>query len=815
MVRVRHLAFCICVLTAGAVVAQSMLPDGGFESGELRWVGEGVALDKEIFHSGKASLRLDMGSDRQKAGMKPAEKIVLDQNSPEPIMGAVWLRAVGKKSLGKVRGGMSIRLEFVDGTALYWYGPFELSAEDMSGAWVYREGCYKPRCAVASAIIGIYLHDVDGSIWADDIYFGPPCKLPAPPISTMPVSVTGNHGRFAEWATFRVNRFTPAANVFHLEGKDRANIWIDCTYKVTQTAPVYLTSAWGSQYWTLYHLGERELCQIHTNERLDLSKKGTHRLRVTMNSWCPNANPLRKGAYVFVTDYQKSFLIYSSDKRAGSSYKDAKTGRTFSFWDSVKFSSLKKAIGPTGTTAPFSVANLKSYQLGAEVHHSPAESPQGRNPATVIVIAPFLRDADGDRVPLINLSLHVKPPGGTPVRAKEILDRDGLPTGRYRAVIGKKGHVEVQTDVTLMTPAGLKKEKLKTQCAIKPAAPEQTPKPGKVALSGWGGPGYSLSPSPSDGPQSMERVVADAAKGGVGILIVHGKSGHGCYFRSKIAPAAQQSKWDQLKAAVAAGKKHGVRIYADYILGIMHPGDAKLHPDWQMLNSSGKPTGWYCYMNPEVRRYHISLMKEMVTTYDVDGLALDFCRPGGGCFCDRCCKLFEKKYGKPLKGIGTYDADWIRWKKDAITDYMREIAAALRAARPDLKFGGYVWSRIAMDKDRAGQDFPKWLKEGTFDFAYVGDYHSSLPFFRAVCRVCKKTADANGISAEKIIPMLGVGYIHNSYRHHETNAAMLARQLEIVSEEGLSHAGLFTFSNARVHLDTLRKHSACLGKGTN
>jgi len=90
----------------------------------------------------------------------------------------------------------------------------------------------------------------------------------------------------------------------------------------------------------------------------------------------------------------------------------------------------------------------------------------------------------------------------------------------------------------------------------------------------------------------------------------------------------------------------------------------------------------------------------------------------------------------------------------------------------------------------------------------MGNYFSSLPFFRAVCRSCKQIADAHGIPPEKIIPMPGVGYIQNSHRHHETADAMLGRQLEIVAEEGLSNVGLFTFTAARVHLDTLRKHSA-------
>jgi uncharacterized lipoprotein YddW (UPF0748 family) len=240
----------------------------------------------------------------------------------------------------------------------------------------------------------------------------------------------------------------------------------------------------------------------------------------------------------------------------------------------------------------------------------------------------------------------------------------------------------------------------------------------------------------------------------------------------------------------------------------MPDDDAKRHPDWVMLDSSLKPAGWYCYMNPDVRAYHISLMRELATRYDIDGITLDFCRSGGGCFCERCQKLFEQKFRKPLKGIDPYDPDWVRWRREGVTDYMRQIAAELRRAKPNLKFGGYVWSRLALDKDRADQEFPQWLKEGTFDFVYVGDYHSSLPFFRALCHVCRIIADNEGIDPSRIMPNLGLGYIQSGYRHQETNGAMLARELEIVSEEGLSAAGLFTLSCSRVHLETLRAHSA-------
>ena len=71
-----------------------------------------------------------------------------------------------------------------------------------------------------------------------------------------------------------------------------------------------------------------------------------------------------------------------------------------------------------------------------------------------------------------------------------------------------------------------------------------------------------------------------------------------------------------------------------------------------MIGRNGKPGDWYCYNNPEVRAFHAALMSEIVSKYDVGGISLDFCRPGGGCFCPRCAEAFEENCGKPLKEIG-------------------------------------------------------------------------------------------------------------------------------------------------------------------
>ena len=190
------------------------------------------------------------------------------------------------------------------------------------------------------------------------------------------------------------------------------------------------------------------------------------------------------------------------------------------------------------------------------------------------------------------------------------------------------------------------------------------------------------------------------------------------------------------------------------------------------------------------------------------GVSVDFCRPGGGCFCERCQKAFEAKYGKRLKGIDAYDPDWRAWQRNCITDYLRELREAVRKARPDAQFSGYVWARFAPDKDRAGQDWPRWLKEGIMDFVAVGQYSPSTLVFRAGCHTLNTIAQRDlGGDLGRLCPLLGVGYIQQANPSHAAADIVIARHLQAAREEGLGRAGYFAFYSIRNHLETSAGYS--------
>lgn len=788
----------VVLLTAALGIASARpgnwIANGDFEAAEpMTW--EPGAIDREIVRSGESALRVD--SQEEGRAVSRYGEIEVNQQEPEMILAAMWLRVEADRQTGPIRGGVSFHIDWRGGTMLAWYGPFEIRPE-LAGSWVYHEARIKPLAPIERIRPSVYLQGIEGSIYVDDFYLGPVTDLPDVQRRTHPVSVTGRGGRFTDWPRFEFTRFAPTAHVFHFTDADTTNLQIETAVDVLRPAPIYLTSPWGSQYWSLYSTDRRELAEIYTDERIDLSKEGRQNLDIAMSgAHHEYAGDLAPGGWVFITDRFKSFLIYSTDKPEGEPYLDPATGNTFSYWDSVYLDPLSSALGAGGTAAAFSLADLSDYEFSTS-----ATAADG-----AIVVRPTLVDAHGDEVPLHGLDLTVEV-GGEQKQAEEVLREDGTPTGDYRAPADEApATVRVSGTVRLATPQGVVEEALDEQAAVE--ADMRSPRPSApLELISWGSGHYSVSPTAAEGPASIDRLMADVAAAGVSRLVVHARGSGDDAYPSEVSLQPEDPEFDQLAAAQAAGAKHGVDIYAGYILGIAQPADLEAHPDWAQIDASGKPGTWYCYNHPDVRAFHRGLVQEIARNYDIAGIALDYCRPGSGCYCDRCDALFQERYGRSLEGMEYYDPDWQEFQRESITGWLRELREALREANPEMQFAGYVWGRLAPDADRARQDWPLWLREGIMDWVCVGQYTPGTPMFRAQCHTLKTIADRElGGDTSRIFPLIGSSYIQGAFPSYAQADAVIERHLQAAKEEGLTGAGYFPTWSIRTHIETSVRHA--------
>ncbi|MBX7211175.1 MAG: family 10 glycosylhydrolase [Verrucomicrobiaceae bacterium] len=779
----RLLSTLLTLLTAScwAALPDSWLMNGDFET-ETSAFGAGAEIQHEVVHSGKGALRMTALPGKADVTVSTKKVIEVNQTQPEIMMAAFWVRLDAKPLRAGARGGVTIRVELADGSSVSWYGPFEMEPGEI-GSWVYREARWKAPVPVKSLRPALYLQGYEGALCVDDFYLGKPRDLTPPPRETKLMTVTGK----GDGAQLAFTEFKPKAQVFHLTAPDMSNLELDARIDVKKSSPVYLTSAWGSQYWTLYNATQRRVVQIHTDERIDLSATGERDVVVKMNAFSAGASHLEPGGYVFLADCPKGFLVYPTEPPRAK------------YLEVFKTELLSRSLGARGVAAPFSIADLSAHEWSVEA----------RRDGKSVLVKPELIDAKKAGVPIFGPKVCASL-GDKSWPLIEQTDAAGVPTGEYRwdAAPANAESANVSMKVRLAFPDGIREESVDKEVIIAPAKETKTAEPEKLALLGWGYPSMDFSTKESHGASSVDDLFADAKAAGISKLVVHARSNKETYYPSRIATPGATFGWDVMAAAAASSKKHGVPVYAGYILGIAQDVDLKVHPDWAALDSKGKPTGWYCFMNPEVRAFHAAMMTEIVTRYEVAGVAMDYVRPGSGCFCPRCAKGFETDSHRPWNTVKESDGDWIQWERDRITDYVRELRAAIRKARADAHLGGYVWARFAPDKDRAMQDWPRWLKEDLMDFVGVGQYTASAPWFRAECHAMRDIATNElGGDMSRIHPLLGLGYIHQANPSHATDADAIDHQLRAAREEGCTAAGYFAFYEMRHHIELSRSHS--------
>jgi len=107
------------------------------------------------------------------------------------------------------------------------------------------------------------------------------------------------------------------------------------------------------------------------------------------------------------------------------------------------------------------------------------------------------------------------------------------------------------------------------------------------------------------------------------------------FYTSAIAPVWRGADgWDPLRVAVEEAHKRGLKIYA-WMPQFHDQVAARAHPEWEMqvakdgaaVKFSETSSSWFVNpIDPEVRAYERSLVEEVLTNYEVDGIDLDWVR---------------------------------------------------------------------------------------------------------------------------------------------------------------------------------------------
>ena len=252
-----------------------------------------------------------------------------------------------------------------------------------------------------------------------------------------------------------------------------------------------------------------------------------------------------------------------------------------------------------------------------------------------------------------------------------------------------------------------------------------------------------------------------------------------------------------LAAALAEARAAGIQLHAWCIAWNLYdlPAEqlASLRAQNRLMqDSNGNELPWLCPAHPENRQRLIDTCTDLARR-GVAGIHLDYIRypARDGCFCPATRAAFENRLGRPVaswpadvRDGGALAADYDQFRRDEMTAFVAELAAAVRAVDPAVQVSAAVFP-LPEAVEQYGQDWPAWLRAGHLDFVAPMLYESTAARFADRLDRCLAAVPAPG----KILPGIG-----SSADQSQLDALGIAEQIQIA--RGRKTAGFVFF-----HLD--------------
>lgn len=233
---------------------------------------------------------------------------------------------------------------------------------------------------------------------------------------------------------------------------------------------------------------------------------------------------------------------------------------------------------------------------------------------------------------------------------------------------------------------------------------------------------------------------------------------------------------------------------AKFLRDNLHPGDViQLGTDPKFVPSGGRQEDQYpLMMNPnsmEVQDYELSILRELVTNYPIDGILYDDRYRYAGIYADfspTSRRLFEAAIGKPVnwpndiykftlgnfqnRGLepGPYFDAWMAWRAQQLRKFMVKVRATVHVARPGVQVGLYAgswygeypalgnnWGSEGFDQGFwfLTQDYKRAALAPMLDFLMTGCYYPQATIYDALSSGVGigSTVESAGIMCNRIV----------------------------------------------------------------
>ncbi|MBF2066789.1 MAG: glycoside hydrolase family 10 protein [Calothrix sp. C42_A2020_038] len=200
---------------------------------------------------------------------------------------------------------------------------------------------------------------------------------------------------------------------------------------------------------------------------------------------------------------------------------------------------------------------------------------------------------------------------------------------------------------------------------------------------------------------------------------------------------------DMLKEVVESGHAKGLKVIPWFEFGFMAPADsqlAKRHPTWLTSRSDGTKIVkegthdrvWLNPFRPDVQQFMLDLIVEIVKNYDIDGIQFDdhFGLPSELGYDSYTVALYQKENRGKLPPKNPQDPEWLRWRTNKITNYMKRVFTAIKAAKKNCLVS------VSPNPQRFSYDFfladwQRWERMGLIEELVLQIYRNDLKVFNS------------------------------------------------------------------------------------
>ncbi|MCF4967087.1 glycoside hydrolase family 10 protein [Nostoc sp. CMAA1605] len=209
---------------------------------------------------------------------------------------------------------------------------------------------------------------------------------------------------------------------------------------------------------------------------------------------------------------------------------------------------------------------------------------------------------------------------------------------------------------------------------------------------------------------------------------------------------------DVLAKLLKLAKSKNLTVIPWFEYGLMTPADSELvkrYPDWLTTGKQGEKTmsemlpeeinneptnklAWLNPLHPEVREFILSLVTEVVSNYDVDGIQFDdhFGMPVQFGYDPFTVELYQKENQGKSPPSDPLNPEWMSWRANKITGFMAEINKAVKEIRPNIKISLSPNGQDFSYKNYL-QDWETWVKKGLIDELILQVYRGDQTGFLA------------------------------------------------------------------------------------